>query len=144
MKAYDHYYILDGDNRPRPIKHQGEFYDFIQEKRVSRRIMVTKLINPTRSVMISTIFMHIDHNFSRKVGPHPVLYETLVFGGPLNEHRMMSVAAEQAVEAHKHLTDMVFLEDSTQWEIIETELGDALPPSLRAKLEKEMNDNARI
>jgi hypothetical protein len=46
------------------------------------RDLVDRGEDGTGEVVVSTVFLGLDHNFSM-VGP-PLLFETMVFGGPLN------------------------------------------------------------
>jgi hypothetical protein len=55
---------------------------------------------------VSTVFLALDHNFSRK-GP-PILWETMVFGGELdNEQDRCSGTMEQAEAMHKNMVERV-------------------------------------
>lgn len=38
--------------------------------------------NPNKKILISTVFLGIDHGFEYHVPHVPVLFETMVFGGP--------------------------------------------------------------
>lgn len=46
---------------------------------------------------ISTVFLGLDHNWS-KTGP-PVLWETMVFGGELDQRQMRCTGAREQAEA---------------------------------------------
>ena len=48
---------------------------------------------------VSTVFMGLDHRFDPK-GP-PLLYETLVFGGPLEDDMDRYSTREEALAGHK-------------------------------------------
>jgi hypothetical protein len=57
---------------------------------------------------ISTVFLGIDHNWSGK-GP-PVLWETMVFGGKLNEDQVRCGGSREQAEAmHALMVDRVKL-----------------------------------
>lgn len=49
-------------------------------------------------VRISTVFLGLDHSFS-ETGP-PILYETMVFGGPLDEFQWRYSSREAALAGH--------------------------------------------
>lgn len=49
-------------------------------------------------VRVSTVFLGLDHNFDGK-GP-PVLFETLVFGGELNDEMDRCSTYEEAIAQH--------------------------------------------
>jgi len=71
-------YILDSENRPvkTDLHTWGEWFST-----VGNRIVGYTEINS--EVRVSTVFLGTDHNYSRK-GP-PLLFETMVFGGELDE-----------------------------------------------------------
>jgi hypothetical protein len=51
---------------------------------------------------VSTIFLGIDHNFSLEKGP-PVLWETMVFGGPLSGEGERYTSKADAREGHRRM-----------------------------------------
>lgn len=52
-------------------------------------------------VEVSTVFLGIDHSFGR-AGP-PVLFETMVFGGELNEEQERYRTWDEAVRGHAEM-----------------------------------------
>lgn len=65
-------------------------------------------------VKVSTVFLGIDHNFSHE-GP-PILWETMVFGGPHDQEWMdrCSGSIEQAEAMHERMVERVKNEKTTQ------------------------------
>lgn len=55
-------------------------------------------------VMVSTVFLGIDHSFGR--GP-PMLFETMVFGGPMDQYQERCSTWDEAVEMHERLVARV-------------------------------------
>ena len=55
-------------------------------------------------VRISTIFLGLDHAF--RGGP-PMLFETMVFGGALNEEQERCTTWDQAEQMHKNMVERV-------------------------------------
>jgi len=53
---------------------------------------------------ISTVFLGIDHGF--REGP-PIVFETMVFGGPLDEWQRRYATWDQAVAGHEETLDLV-------------------------------------
>lgn len=71
--ARNPYYILDGRKPKRvPLLRWAAWYET-----ANKTIAITEVGN----VVVSTIFLGLDHSFGR--GP-PVLFETMVFGGTLD------------------------------------------------------------
>jgi len=48
--------------------------------------------------MISTVFLGLDHNF---MGTEPILFETMIFGGPLDGEQWRYSTYSQAERGHK-------------------------------------------
>lgn len=65
-----------------------------QFKNVDRRIAQDQ-IGPA---MISTVFLGTDHRFGE--GGPPILFETMVFGGPLDEEQERYISRDEAVVGH--------------------------------------------
>lgn len=81
-------YILDGHNaKPEPdIIAWGHWYD---KNYLNRHVKNEEIGSDVR---VSTVFLGIDHSFGH--GP-PLLFETMVFGGPLDgEQRRYSTWGE--------------------------------------------------
>lgn len=101
------YYIIDDDTKQ--IRHPVNLDEYIQwcEQHcdviggVSVRIAYSEL---APDVDVSTIFMTLDHSFG--FGP-PVLYETIVFGGPLNLYRRRYHTEEEALRGHEQTVAML-------------------------------------
>ena len=56
-------------------------------------------------IRISTVFLSIDHNFS-KMGP-PLLFESMVFGGALDEAQERYATWDEATAGHERLVKQV-------------------------------------
>lgn len=54
---------------------------------------------------VSTVFLGVNHNF-RDEGP-PILYETLVFGGPLDQEMYRYATREAAEAGHEAMVKLV-------------------------------------
>jgi hypothetical protein len=70
------YYILDDEKRPiacNDLQRWGEMMEDMTRRRVARTV-----IPP--DVHVSTVFIGLDHRFMGS-GP-PLLFETMIFGGP--------------------------------------------------------------
>jgi hypothetical protein len=52
---------------------------------------------------ISTVFLCIDHNFGGE-GP-PIVFETMIFGGPLDGLQFRCCTWDEAVEQHKKIVE---------------------------------------
>lgn len=70
------------------------------ENQDSRKVAQTTL----GDVMVSTVFLGIDHSFG--CGP-PILFETMVFGGKLDQEQDRCSTWEQAEAMHKAMCERV-------------------------------------
>jgi len=99
MKA--RYYILDENKRVTPIDSIFEFGRWM-ESAEAHRVNRTEL---RPGVFVSTAFLGIDYSFNE--GP-PILWETMVFGGELDqEMNRCSGTWEQAEAMHEDMVARV-------------------------------------
>lgn len=56
-------------------------------------------------ILISTVFLGTDHNFTEK--GNPVLFETMVFGGKLDEECVRYCTYDEAIKGHKEMVSRV-------------------------------------
>jgi hypothetical protein len=86
-------YILDDNGNPKlednPIK-AVKWYEKIDNRRVAESII--------DRVRVSTVFLSFDHNFSGQ-GP-PVLWETMIFGGPHDDYTERYTNRDDAIAGH--------------------------------------------
>jgi hypothetical protein len=92
-------YILQG-TKPVPCPDLLTWGRWLE--RFERHVGETFLSDGTR---VSTVFLGLDHSFSRyEDGPHePVLFETMVFGGPNNEEMYRYSTWEEAEVGHREM-----------------------------------------
>lgn len=57
-------------------------------------------------VTVSTVFIGLDHSFSRHEGP-PIVFETMVFGGKLDGYQDRYCTWEQAERGHQEMCNKV-------------------------------------
>jgi len=57
-------------------------------------------------ITVSTVFLGLDHNFNN-VHEEPILFETMVFGGELNEEQWRWMTKEKAKAGHNLVVQMV-------------------------------------
>jgi hypothetical protein len=95
-KAAVNNYILndDGDPVPEPdlLKWEAWFGDTAK-----RRLARTEIGG---GVFVSTVFLGTDHGWG---SGKPVLWETMVFGGPLNEEQVRYHTRAEALAGHEEM-----------------------------------------
>lgn len=104
------HYILNADGEAVPcddLEVWGAWFERSSKDR-SRVIAADKDEGPDGSeIFVSTVFLGLDHNFSG-TGP-PVLWETLVFGGPLADEMARYRSREAALAGHQEICARVRL-----------------------------------
>lgn len=94
-------YILDDEGNPILCN------DLIQWGQWMESADRTVARDEYNGVQVSTVFLGLDHSFGRG---EPVLWETMVFGGPLDQEQQRYTSRVAAVEGHQHLCYLVQLE----------------------------------
>lgn len=85
------YYILDGNGEPVPVESFSEAEgSFEKDRRVA--------LDDIAGSLVSTVFLVIDHQYDDD-GP-PLLFETLVFGGPLADEMDRYSTRAEALAGH--------------------------------------------
>lgn len=88
------YYTLDADNRPVKVRDVMEWARWFED--ADRRVDYTEITSACR---VSTVFLGLDHRFGGE-GP-PLLFELMVFGGPLDGECRRFSSWDDAATAHK-------------------------------------------
>jgi hypothetical protein len=86
------YYILDAEGRPAAVDllQWGRWFE-----NANRVIDYTEI---TSEVRVSTVFLGVDRRLWGD-GP-PLLFETMIFGGPLNENQWRYASRDDALTGH--------------------------------------------
>jgi hypothetical protein len=93
------YYILNDDGEPVATNDVMVWARFFERR---DRILKQDFVEGARGgVGVSTVFLGLDHNWSG-VGP-PVLWETLVFGTPLDGEMRRYTSKADALRGHAEM-----------------------------------------
>lgn len=98
MKTFGKY-ILDKDGNPVAEHDLLKWAQWIET--AERHVDDTYVPTLDGEIRVSTVFLGLDHNFSG-VG-EPILYETMVFGGPLHNEMIRSHDRKEARIAHEKM-----------------------------------------
>lgn len=94
-------YILDADGNPQPEDDLMKWGNWLQNS--GSRIVKKERIGESE---VSTIFLGIDHSFGDS--SEPVLWETMVFGGKLNQEMARCPGSKKDAEAmHARMVERV-------------------------------------
>jgi hypothetical protein len=92
------WYILDNNHKPVPtdVSTASKW----MEDNLNRKIVKQENIND--DIHVSTVFLGLDHAMPWGKDKTPVLWETMIFGGPNDqEYQERYTSYEDAVEGHK-------------------------------------------
>ena len=95
-------YILNKKGKPvleLDLIKWSEWFEHNRKQRIVKQEMVGKS-------KVSTVFLSLDHGW--RLGKPPILWETMVFGGPLNlEQDRCSGTRKDALAMHKRMVKRV-------------------------------------
>lgn len=92
-------YILDDAGNPVAEPDLMKWAQWMEEG--NRRVALTE----EGDWRVSTVFLALDHNFAGR--GEPVLWETMVFGGPLADEMDRYTSRESAVDGHEKMVARV-------------------------------------
>lgn len=72
-----------------------------------RTVRKTDFPNVKDSCNVSTVFLVIDHGHSMDPNARPILFETMVFGGPLHEWQRRYATWDEAEAGHEETVALV-------------------------------------
>jgi hypothetical protein len=88
------WYILDDDGDPVPVDDVATWARWYETH--DRVVAKTDV----EGALVSTVFLSLDHAFM--TGP-PVLYETMIFGGPFDNYQWRHRNRHEALAAHDQI-----------------------------------------
>lgn len=91
-------YILNG-RTPMKVSDPFAWSQWMFGGNRERYIATTRIDDGTNVATVSTVFLGIDHGFSGSDAP--VLFETMVFGGPLDKEQRRCCFYKQAQRQHE-------------------------------------------
>jgi len=90
-------YILEG-HEPKPVKDLLEWARWFEISN-NRKVARTQISD---DVIVSTVFLGLDHQYGD--GP-PLLFETMIFGGPLDEQMNRYSTWDEAEKGHQEMVE---------------------------------------
>jgi hypothetical protein len=94
------------DERGNPIPERDMVRWAVWFASAERRIALTEFAWGA----VSTVFLGLDHSFNldpmrSPLDYHPVLWETMVFGGPLDQHQWRYTSRQDALAGHRRAVE---------------------------------------
>jgi hypothetical protein len=104
MDIWTGHYRLDDDHQPVQIKSMDELKEFYAKPfEETKRVARTQIDGDCH---VSTVFLAVDHQFTP--GGPPVLFETMIFGGPAGEEDQWRYCTwDEAVAGHERVVKAV-------------------------------------
>lgn len=93
------WYILDDDDNPVLESDPRVVARWFEQHQERKRVVITKL----ETCIVSTVFLGLDHNY-HDAGP-PILFETMVFGGPLDGTCERYTTRGEALHGHADMIE---------------------------------------
>lgn len=94
------YFILDDQHNIVPTSDTMEWGQFFEDIS-KRRVDVTYVQGFFGELFISTVCLGLDHNWGFEEETRPIVFETMIFGGPWPEYQERYCTWGEAVEGHK-------------------------------------------
>jgi hypothetical protein len=107
------WFKLDSDNNPIPCSEVFEYEEWFMKHGTTvaqTKFLDTKNIN----INVSTVFLGLDHSYNSTV---PILWETMVFGGPFDQQSVQYSSFKDALKGHNIVVDGII--DNTITNIVE-------------------------
>ena len=107
------WYKLDSDNNPIPCSSVVDYEQWFLKHGTS--VAQTKFKDTKNiSIYVSTVFLGLDHSHNSTV---PILWETMVFGGPFDQQSVQYSSFKDALKGHNIVVDGIM--DNTITNIVE-------------------------
>jgi len=105
-KERPHYYVLNAAGEPEPasVLEWGKWLEEASTDR-TRVIAQDKDESQDGEIMVSTVFIGLDYNFLGE-GP-PILWETMILGGPLHGYQERYSSRGAALAGHQEACDLM-------------------------------------
>lgn len=96
------YWILKGKTPvPADFMEWAAWFEDVSNRRVASSVLAVN----DEDVTVSTIFLGLDHSFGS--GDKPLLFETLVMGGALDQEMTRTATWDKAIATHEKMVALV-------------------------------------
>ena len=97
------WYILDENHTPR-VADVIEAGIWMEKK----DNIIVKKTQVDKNILVSTVFISLDHSFEINKKHIPILFETMIFGGEYDQYQERYETWDQALEGHEECIQMIF------------------------------------
>lgn len=111
------WYKLDSDNNPIPCSSIIEYQEWV--KKHGTTVAESSFLDTGgEKIQVSTVFLGLDHSYNSTI---PILWETMVFGGLLNQEQQRYASFQEALKGHNEVVDYAKKTINTKQMIISEE-----------------------
>lgn len=108
------FYILNDEENPIKVDDVVVWAKWFETAH-GKRIIAQDSVG---DVFVSTVFLGLDHNFG--FGGDPLLYQTMIFGGPHDQYQSRYASRQGAIAGHAQALAMVVKIGST---VVSSDIG---------------------
>lgn len=101
-------YVLDEKGNPvecHDIREWGKFMENPRNKILKKDSFFQEIDSRKVKIEVSTVFLGLDHGWSSD--DKPVLWETMIFGGPEDQYQDRYSSMEEALKGHRRALFLV-------------------------------------
>ena len=96
------HYILDKKKNPVPVNDIAEWAEWFEKNPKKRRVRGTRILG----TWVSTVFLGLNLSFTDSQ-EFPLIYETMIFGGELDQYQERYSTKQEALKGHRHAVKIV-------------------------------------
>ena len=102
-------YKLDENNNPILCSDYAEQDQWRLSLDPEKQLCIGCIVDSTviNNETVSTVFLAIDHNFGYSSNPKPILFETMIFGGPRDQYQERYNTWDEALEGHNRIVNEI-------------------------------------
>ena len=104
-----HFFVLDEDGNPLPLEREDILLwgRWMENHPAQRIVSQDTVVNKNgEDVQVSTVFLGINHNYFGE--DPPILWETMIFGGPHDQRQWRYSSRKAAMDGHVRAMALVF------------------------------------
>jgi hypothetical protein len=98
----NHFFVIDADHNVRPVDTMEEWVHVFD---VDNNVVAQ---TGNDNIFVSTVFLGINHNFGFSEDTRPILFETMIFGGKMDEYQHRYYTYDEAVAGHNMVCEELF------------------------------------
>lgn len=102
FERHNHFFWIDADHVVHPARDMDEWSAHYDD---DHRIVAQ---TGNDNIWVSTVFLGINHNFGFSDDTRPILFETMIFGGRMDDYQHRYCTYEEALAGHHMVCEELF------------------------------------